>query len=304
MGEVDKNIQNDEENTEELMSVSIRNAIKIAENRELIRLAERMSTVVNRGVTERYVEIQKSLEANVKMIKKAFEIPQMQELIKFQSHLSDVIRVMNENIKISMDGIQQSIKHSPIMQRKRLGKKNWVIPMQITNLTQLEESLALDEEIQRMYFAEDGRVFEEMIAIIRNSKYMECKKEIFDEALKVYNLEYYFASGHMLAPLVEWLLEDDNNKANIRIYQLHERFARKFDEVSIKEPYVHILLALNGFIENYKKTVRFTEEEPEFLNRHWIMHGRMQKPFTKYHSLQLISVLYAIVELLEVEIGE
>lgn len=70
MGEVDKNIQNDEENTEELMSVSIRNAIKIAENRELIRLAERMSTVVNRGVTERYVEIQKSLEANVKMIKK------------------------------------------------------------------------------------------------------------------------------------------------------------------------------------------------------------------------------------------
>lgn len=72
----------------------------------------------------------------------------MQELIKFQSHLSDVIRVMNENIKISMDGIQQSIKHSPIMQRKRLGKKNWVIPMQITNLTQLEESLALDEEIQ------------------------------------------------------------------------------------------------------------------------------------------------------------
>lgn len=155
-----------------------------------------------------------------------------------------------------------------------------------------------------MYFAEDGRVFEEMIAIIRNSKYMECKKEIFDEALKVYNLEYYFASGHMLAPLVEWLLEDDNNKANIRIYQLYERFARKFDEVSIKEPYVHILLALNGFIENYKKTVRFTEEEPEFLNRHWIMHGRMQKPFTKYHSLQLISVLYAIVELLEVEIGE
>lgn len=198
----------------------------------------------------------------------------------------------------------ERIQKSPIFQRRRIGALNWVLPIQVRQLNELEESSNLDEDIEKIYFDDDAKLFKEMVTTISSSKYMKRRQEIFDEAVSAYNMGMYKVSCSALAPMVEWLLIDEEDKTSITIKHMNKKLQNKFSEVGINQPCVHILFAFNEFINNYIEYVPFDKKEPELLNRHWLMHGRMTRPITKYHCLQLISALYAIVELLEVEIDD
>ena len=83
----------------------------------------------------------------------------------------------------------------------------------------------------------------------------------------------------------------------------------KYDALSDK-PISRLLLVRDYLPSFYKYAIRTfvdgTEHdldsgtEPEYLNRNWLMHGRMTRPVKRYESVQLINAFHTLADIEEI----
>ena len=56
-----------------------------------------------------------------------------------------------------------------------------------------------------------------------------------------------------------------------------------------------LFMTFNTMVKSFYKTISFSDPEPRFLNRHWIMHGRIQREMTRLDCIKLLRFLYGII---------
>ena len=56
-----------------------------------------------------------------------------------------------------------------------------------------------------------------------------------------------------------------------------------------------LFMTFNAMVKSFYKTISFSDPEPRFLNRHWIMHGRIQREMTRLDCIKLLRFLYGII---------
>lgn len=116
----------------------------------------------------------------------------------------------------------------------------------------------------------------------------------YDEAIKAYDVGLYYASACTLATLIEKQLIQYDIITSTRLKKRFEKL------LSDNDPWIYARLALERFYGNYTMDTRntqfsFDKTEPPFLNRHWLLHGRMNRVITEFDCLQLFCALYAII---------
>lgn len=263
---------------------------------QISKLAKEQIRIANK-FSSNSIFINPKIKASLEQAKKARAqlLKQLEEarvpMIGFNEEINELIK---ETLRLT--------QHSPFILRRKLGDKSWVLPLEVKRLSYLIESEDLDKEIESLYYLDDRKILDDLIETIGTSKYIDSKEGLFNESIKAYELGLFHVSGVALSTMIESVLEDDNNKANIKLFKLFKALMMRFGNLILKEPNAQLVFALQGFMNNYTKSINFNKSEPEFINRHWIMHGRMKKPITKANCLQLISALSAIVELLDAEI--
>ena len=54
-------------------------------------------------------------------------------------------------------------------------------------------------------------------------------------------------------------------------------------------------MTFNTFAKSFYETIPFSDEEPQLLNRNWIMHGRSQREYKRIDCIKLLRFLYGII---------
>ena len=56
-----------------------------------------------------------------------------------------------------------------------------------------------------------------------------------------------------------------------------------------------LFMTFNASEKSFYETIPFSDEEPQLLNRNWIMHARSQREYTRIDCIKLLRFLYGII---------
>ena len=153
--------------------------------------------------------------------------------------------------------------------------------------------------------------YSEINEIIRKSSEMELLKEqkiLYDQSVSAYHNENYYLGCMGFSGIIDWLMskttEDLSTSSKRRIDKIFEKLELEKVIDSIDLPLFSAIYNIEPVLSSLFNFSHFIDEEPEFLNRHWIAHGRSLKEYTKLDCIKLINLIYALLLIGSVESGE
>lgn len=127
---------------------------------------------------------------------------------------------------------------------------------------------------------------------------------VFNQSIEaVKNGHYNLAMVGLIAVLDKTLAEYSGQINNPRLKPRYQAIIQKvedrgdhfIDDIDGKDYLLLITYpeALSSFVDNSD----FSKDEPHILNRHWIMHGRTQKEYTKLDCHKILNMIYGTIRL-------
>lgn len=142
-----------------------------------------------------------------------------------------------------------------------------------------KSDVVIDKCLQHPFIAPHLRVFEQTIGAYHDG-------------------QYDLAAIGLIAVIDSVLSEASSNlthKPLDRCKAILDKIAKK--DALDSEEYAILTLGLTfqAVVDTLFKTIPFSEKEPEYLNRNWIMHGRSKRKKTRLDCIKLINFLYGII---------
>lgn len=124
-------------------------------------------------------------------------------------------------------------------------------------------------------------------------------KRVFKQTVEVYhNGQYDLAVIGLIAVIDNVLSEASSNfthksldRCEVILDKIEKNDALDSDEYAI----LALELTFQAVFNSLYKTIPFSDKEPVYLNRNWIMHGRAKKKKTRLDCIKLIYFLYGII---------
>lgn len=129
--------------------------------------------------------------------------------------------------------------------------------------------------------------------------FLASRKLVFEQTVGAYhNGQYDLAAIGFIAVIDIVLSEASSNlthkpldRCNAILDKIAKKDALDSDEYAI----LTLGLTFQALVDTLFKTVPFSEKEPKYLNRNWIIHGRSEKKKTRLDCIKLINFLYGIL---------
>ncbi len=125
---------------------------------------------------------------------------------------------------------------------------------------------------------------------------------LFEQSISAYNNGHFILSIMGLMSLIDRVLSYYNsNKRDVSIVNRFNYLCSKINASSevtldIDEYNEMILFAtLSKSLKIMDEFIKFSEAEPSTINRHWIMHGRTSREYTKIDCIRVIRILCGII---------
>ncbi len=231
----------------------------------------------------------------------------MSDLAGIFSEIDNKISKLNKVMKEFVDSDSMNklrFFSKAISNLQILGKDfNWVV---ITSDIDINIADKDKKEINNYFIAlMDNNL--SLYASIRK-ELLECqllkhKKKLIEQIYNALDREEYGISCIALSTILEYLLAVESNIDSTRMPELLKNFLNNVGDISISEYEVGFLFSLDGFLSNYiQSTNGFgKDKEPEYVNRHWIAHGRMYRELTKIDTYQILFAVYACIRVMDME---
>lgn len=159
----------------------------------------------------------------------------------------------------------------------------------------------VDEIMNRYYFDNDGQNMKMLIQRCKSSDYIQKYGELYNQILNAYSREDYLLACIGLFSLVDGLLADCSgiNRTGFqkRLECIADKFSDKAELNEIDRKTICIYEAFKKFDCSVFKDSRFTEAEPQAVNRHWDVHGRTHREHTRIDFLKVHLWLDAVIYL-------
>lgn len=231
----------------------------------------------------------------------------MNDLFEIISEIDNKISRLNKKMKEvansdSMKGLRFLCKTISYLQR--LGKDyNWVV---ITPDIDINIADKDQKEINNYFIAlidNNSSLYESIRKELLECQLIKHKKKLIEQIFDSLDRKEYWISCIALSTILEFLLALESNINSTRMPILLESFMNNVRDISISEYEVVFLFSLDGFLNNYiQSTNGFgREKEPEYVNRHWIAHGRMYRELTKIDTYQMLFAVYACIRVIDME---
>ena len=95
--------------------------------------------------------------------------------------------------------------------------------------------------------------------------------------------------------LLSEVSENQNTGFKSRMEQIEKKISDKFELTDLEKKLLCIYVALDNFEESIFNFSDFSKKEPDGLNRHWLVHGRTRREYTKLDFIKTILWLDAII---------
>lgn len=231
----------------------------------------------------------------------------MNSMVEFSKSLEESICKLNKAIREFTES--ESFKElefygAAISSLQKLGEKyNWVVITPNIDVNVVKK----DKEAINNYFVtlieNDTNLYESIKNELLQSHILRNKKKLMEQIINAINCKNFWISSIALSNILEFLLASESDYNSIKMHVLKNNLIDNVGDISIHEYEVAFLFSLEGFLNNYIAATKGFEEEkePEFINRHWIAHGRMYRELTKIDSYQLLFAVYALIRVMDME---
>ncbi len=139
----------------------------------------------------------------------------------------------------------------------------------------------------------------EIISLCANHPYLVPSQRVFTQSITAYQNGYYDLAVISLTTVIDSVLSQasrmNTHKPAPRVEAILEKL-KESESISDSE-YAEISLysTFRSTSLSFYKFAPFDEDEPENLNRHWIIHGRSKREKTQLDCIKLIHFLYGII---------
>lgn len=154
------------------------------------------------------------------------------------------------------------------------------------------DTLSPDEFDREMTAVYTPGSLNEDVKSIMVSSISNYRKEVFYQAFKAFGQGLYYPCYAAITSQIEGLLSDID-RDYIKGIWWREKVQKMFEDLGDID-YFDLLLyqSLESFIKEFTDKYNFDKEEPTYLNRHWVLHGRTIKEIAQIDCIKLIRAFH------------
>lgn len=240
---------------------------------------------------EQYRDISKQLAENL-----------ISPLIEFQKRIAEITEPLAEFQKNIVTIVTPLAEYTKVLSAiKLLGENQFVFWDYISKdfalgLLQAED---VNDFMLEYYIRNDSKKYKETIQACKSNKLIKPYKKLFSQSISAYNRNQYHLAIMGLLGIVDGLLSDISEKSGTHIESRAKAITDKLsDNIELSNDDFSIWFLYSTFTDIIKSigaSAPFDGEEPELLNRHWIMHGRTKKKFSQLDYIKIINFIYGIL---------
>lgn len=157
--------------------------------------------------------------------------------------------------------------------------------------------------IENYFFSNDAQRMDKMVSrcqiFLQSSSYTE----LFHEIITAYSSSHYHLACIGMFALVDGVLADfSQNSATSyrkRIRDIKMKMDNRLRLNDLDRRTLCILKSISSFDKSVFRDQYFDSNEPEDLNRHWVIHGRTHREYDRFDFLKILLWLDAIALLSE-----
>ena len=212
---------------------------------------------------------------------------------KFNVAFQDFIKTQTEHSLIEYDQTLASVVD-------KLELCGWTLPAElniyaVNVLGQTDEISNIDEFMSELYTRDEYERYKRMLDGIMKSPISAGIKKLIDESSFAFEHGKYAICADALISAIEGILSSFwEDKANIRMMNICQA---KVDELASEKDHItrkYIWISYNKFIRKLFEKSDFTADEPSFINRHWLLHGRSAYEIEGIDCLRLFNAVSSI----------
>lgn len=182
---------------------------------------------------------------------------------------------------------------------EKLVKEGWTLPAElpITAVNALGNTDILDDVnsfMEQFYAYDDYRNMKAMLKEIQESKIKEGLKKLVNECWNAFNSKMYAICATSLLSVIEGILSEfSDDKQDVRMMKVCQKHVDSFpsDGSTIMK---HVWISYNQFIRNLYQKSDFTANEPDIINRHWLLHGRSDFEVEEIECMKLFNAIHSL----------
>ncbi|MGR6342359.1 hypothetical protein ACU5CE_31895, partial [Priestia megaterium] len=181
---------------------------------------------------------------------------------------------------------------------ENIGKWGWTVPFSfgLVHIKYFENDNLTKKEVDTFfanYYSSEINEFDKMTNSILKNKGI-CKwHEAIKQSIYAHKNGKFILSISTLIPTLEGILSTfESNKSNIHMKKVCRNMLEKTDD----EAWVDKIMwtSCYHFVSALYERSDFNKEEPEILNRHWILHGRTAFNSSEIDSLRIFNSLETV----------
>lgn len=213
--------------------------------------------------------------------------------------LEQLQATMRKNIEEeAIKRVSESDKILDIVVTKLIAE-GWTLPseLSIAAVNALGNTDELDDVnsfMQLFYSYDDYRHMKAMIKEIQEAKIKAGLIKLVTECWSAYNSKMYAICATSLLSVIEGILSEfSDDKQDVRMKKVCQKQVDNFpsDGSTILK---HVWISYNQFIRNLYQKSDFTVDEPETINRHWLLHGRSDFEVQEIDCMKLFNAIHSL----------
>lgn len=178
----------------------------------------------------------------------------------------------------------------------KLKNIGWTLPAELgiyaVNVIGNTEEISDIEKFFEMYFTQDDyKITRKMIENILDAPISEGLKKMVRECWTAFQNKLYAVCATSLLSVIEGVLSEfSDDKSDVRMMKVCQKHVDEFpaDGSSILK---HVWISYNNFIRNLYQKSDFKQDEPDEVNRHWLLHGRSDYEIEEIDCLRLFNAV-------------
>lgn len=203
------------------------------------------------------------------------------------------------------ESVQEFDKELDVVVNK-LSSEGWTLPAElniyavktIANTNKLDD---INTFFHWFYTTENYQKIKDMVAAIKNSPIKEGLKTLLDQCWQAYQSKLYAVCATSLLSVIEGILSEfSDDKQDIRMMKVCQKKVDTFPATgsTIQK---HVWISYNNFIRNLYQKSDFSADEPESINRHWLLHGRSDFEIDELDCIRLFNAVRSLCIIVQVE---
>ena len=164
--------------------------------------------------------------------------------------------------------------------------------------------LFINAFLKWFFTTEDFQKTKDMVNGIKASPIKEGLKNLTDQCWQAFQNKLYAVCATSLLSVIEGILSEfSDDKQDVRMMKVCQKKVDTFPSTgsTIQK---HVWISYNNFIRNLYQKSDFSADEPETINRHWLLHGRSDFEIDEMDCIRLFNAVQSLCMIVKVEAKE